>query len=116
MRRRTSRLLRALTILATMALGLSLGEGAAPPVPTGRLTPKQLAVFEQLDARGKQALADGDFAKALGLSLDGSGMGLGTRSQRYAMLVDDGVVHVLNVEDAPGKAEISSAENLLKSL
>ncbi|WP_046866465.1 peroxiredoxin [Microvirga massiliensis] len=59
---------------------------------------------------------NGDFAKSLGLSLDGSGMGLGTRSQRYAMLVDDGVVRVLNVEDAPGKAEISSAENLLKSL
>jgi peroxiredoxin len=63
-------------------------------------------------------LADGngDFAKALGLSMDGSGIGFGTRSQRYAMLVDDGVVRVLNVEDSPGKADISGAENLLKSL
>jgi peroxiredoxin len=63
-------------------------------------------------------LADGngDFAKALGLSMDGSGIGFGTRSQRYAMLVDDGVVPVLNVEDSPGKADISGAENLLKSL
>jgi peroxiredoxin len=63
-------------------------------------------------------LADGngDFAKAVGLAMDGSGFGLGTRSQRYAMLVEDGVVKVLNVEDAPSKAEVSSAENLLKSL
>jgi glutaredoxin/glutathione-dependent peroxiredoxin len=63
-------------------------------------------------------LADGngDFAKAVGLAMDGSGFGLGTRSQRYAMLVEDGVVKVLNVEDTPSKAEISSAENLLKSL
>ena len=41
---------------------------------------------------------------------------LGVRSQRYAMVVDDGVVKTLNVEDAPGKAEISGADNLLKSL
>jgi peroxiredoxin len=38
------------------------------------------------------------------------------RSQRYAMVVDDGMVKTLNVEDAPGKAEISSADNLLKSI
>ncbi len=38
------------------------------------------------------------------------------RSQRYAMLVDDGVVKTLNLEDSPGKAEISGADNLLKSL
>ena len=38
------------------------------------------------------------------------------RSQRYAMVVDDGVVKTLNVEDAPGKAEVSGADNLLKSL
>ena len=63
-------------------------------------------------------LADGsaEFAKAIGLSMDGSGHGLGTRSQRYAMIVDDGVVAALNVEDAPGKADLSSAENLLKAL
>jgi peroxiredoxin len=63
-------------------------------------------------------LADGngDFAKALDLSMDGSGGGLGTRSKRYAMLVDDGVVKKLNIEEAPGKAETSSAENLLGSL
>ena len=40
--------------------------------------------------------------------------GMGTRSQRYAMVVEDGVVKTLNIEDAPGKADISGAENLLK--
>jgi peroxiredoxin len=57
---------------------------------------------------------NGDFAKALGLTMDG--FGLGTRSQRYAMVVEDGVVRSLNIEDAPGKADISGADNLLKSL
>lgn len=63
-------------------------------------------------------LADGnaDFAKAIGLAFDGSGFGLGTRSQRYSMVVEDGVVRQLNVEDAPGKAEVSGAEHLLSQL
>jgi len=63
-------------------------------------------------------LSDGnaDFAKALDLTLDGSGVGLGTRSKRYAMLVEDGVVKKLNVEDAAGKAEASSADALLKQI
>ena len=59
---------------------------------------------------------NGDFAKAIGLSLDASGNGLGTRSKRYSMVVDDGVVKSLNIEEAPGKAEVSGADNLLKSL
>jgi peroxiredoxin len=70
-------------------------------------------------AEGKiEFLADGnaDFAKALDLTLDGSAGGLGLRSKRYAMLVEDGVVKQLNIEDAPGKAETSSAETLLKQL
>ena len=70
-------------------------------------------------ADGKvEFLADGsgDFAKALGLTVDLGARGLGTRSQRYAMVVEDGVVKTLNVEDAPGKADISGAENLLKGL
>ena len=58
---------------------------------------------------------NGEFAKALGLEMDGSGFGLGTRSQRYAMIVDDGVVTKLNVE-APGQFEISSAEAVLEAL
>jgi peroxiredoxin len=63
-------------------------------------------------------LADGndDFTKAIGLDFDASAVGLGMRSKRYAMLVDDGVVKILNIEDAPASAIISSAEELLKSL
>jgi glutaredoxin/glutathione-dependent peroxiredoxin len=63
-------------------------------------------------------LSDGnaDFAKAIGLSMDGSGFGLGTRNQRFSMIVDDGVVTYLAVEDSPSKAEASGAENLIKAL
>jgi peroxiredoxin len=63
-------------------------------------------------------LADGngDFARALGLTLDLTTRGLGIRSQRYAMFVDNGVVLKFNVETAAGKAETSSAEALLKQL
>jgi peroxiredoxin len=70
-------------------------------------------------AEGKiEFLADGSaaFAKAIGLSIDLGERGLGMRSQRYAMLVQDGVVKTLNIEDTPGKADISGAENLLKGL
>jgi peroxiredoxin len=63
-------------------------------------------------------LADGsaNFTKAIGMELDASGFGMGIRSKRYAMLVDDGVVKVINEEEAPGTAEISSAEEILKAL
>ncbi|MBI1868669.1 MAG: peroxiredoxin [Methylocystis sp.] len=63
-------------------------------------------------------LADGsaNFAKAIGLSVDLSERGLGVRSQRYSMLVDDGVVKKLNVEEAPGKAVASGAERLLEQI
>jgi peroxiredoxin len=63
-------------------------------------------------------LADGngDFAKAVDLTVDASGNGLGLRSKRYAMLVEDGVVKVLNVEDVPSKAEASSATALLSQI
>jgi peroxiredoxin len=70
-------------------------------------------------AEGKvEFLADGngDFAKAMELTFDGAGNGMGTRSRRYAMVVDDGVVKTLNVEEAPGKVDVSSAENILKVL
>jgi peroxiredoxin len=62
-------------------------------------------------------LADGnaDFSKAVGLTMDGTKYGMGTRAQRYAMVVDNGVVKTLNVE-APGAFEVSSAEAVLKSL
>jgi peroxiredoxin len=63
-------------------------------------------------------LADGsgNWAKALGLTLDMTERGLGVRSQRYSMLVEDGVVKSLNIEEGPGKAEVSGADNLLKGL
>ncbi|WP_343347254.1 peroxiredoxin [Sphingomicrobium sp. XHP0239] len=62
-------------------------------------------------------LADGngELAKALGLTMDASGFGMGTRSQRYSMLVEDGIVKQLNVED-PGAYEVSGAETLLGQL
>jgi len=62
-------------------------------------------------------LADGngDFAKAIDLTFDGSGNGLGTRSRRYSMLVDDGVVKKLNIEEAPGKVEVSGGDALLQA-
>lgn len=76
-----------------------------------------------MGAWGKQQGADnrvmmvadgnGDFTKAIGLELDGRGFGMGTRSQRYSMLVKDGVVTHLNVEK-PGAFEVSSAETLIK--
>ncbi|NKJ41664.1 MULTISPECIES: peroxiredoxin [unclassified Novosphingobium] len=62
-------------------------------------------------------LADGngDFAKALGLTLDGTGFGLGLRGQRFAAVINDGVVEQLHVE-APGDFKVSSAEYLLEQL
>ena len=63
-------------------------------------------------------LADGngDFAKAIDLTFDGSGNGLGTRSKRYSMLVEDGVVKKLNIEEAPGKVEVSGGDTLVTQL
>src|SRR5260221_3601463 len=62
-------------------------------------------------------LADGnaEFTKAMGLELDGTANGMGTRSQRYSMLVDNGVIKQLFVE-APRAYEVSSAEHMLKNL
>ena len=78
-----------------------------------------------MDAWGKSQSTDGkitmladgngEFAKAMGLEMDGSGFGLGTRSQRYALVADDGVVTALAVE-APGAFEVSSAESVLSKL
>ena len=77
-----------------------------------------------MDAWGKDQSADditmvadgnGDLASALGLEMDGSGFGMGKRSQRYAMVVEDGVVTHLAVE-APGKFEVSAAEAILEGL
>jgi len=67
-------------------------------------------------AKGKvRMMADGSglYSKALGLEMDLVARGLGVRSQRYSMLVDDGVIKTLNVEE-PGKFEVSGAEKLLE--
>lgn len=62
-------------------------------------------------------LADGngDYTRKLGLEMDASGFGMGTRSQRFAILVDDGVAKVVNVE-APGQFKVSAAETMLEAL
>jgi glutaredoxin/glutathione-dependent peroxiredoxin len=70
-------------------------------------------------AEGKvEFLADGngEFAKAIDMTFDGAGNGLGTRSKRYCMVVEDGVVKKLNIEEAPGKVELTGADTLLKSM
>jgi peroxiredoxin len=58
---------------------------------------------------------NGEFAEAIGLALDGSKFGMGKRSQRYSMIVDDGVVEQLNIE-APGEYRASSAEHMMDQL
>ena len=62
-------------------------------------------------------LADGnaDFAKATGLTMDGTGYGMGLRTSRWAMVLEDGKVKTLNIE-APGAFEVSSAEAVIKAL
>ena len=78
-----------------------------------------------MGAWGKSANADGkvtmladgngDFAKAVGLEMDGSKFGMGTRGQRFSLIVNDGVVEEVNVE-APGDFKVSSAEYMLDQL
>jgi glutaredoxin/glutathione-dependent peroxiredoxin len=85
-----------------------------------------IAVNDQfvMDAWGKEhgtagkvmMLGDGsgDFVRAIGLELDRVKEGMGIRTQRYSMLVDDGVIKALNVEQ-PGQFDVSSAESMLKA-
>lgn len=70
------------------------------------------------EAKGILMLADGSgaFTRAIGMDIDLDQYGMGQRSRRYAMLVDDGVVKVLNIEEKAGEALTSGAENLLSSL
>lgn len=75
--------------------------------------------WQKATGAGKaEFLADGngEFAKAIDLTFDGSGNGLGIRSRRYSMLVDDGVVKTLNVEEAAGKVDVSGGDAMLKQL
>ena len=67
------------------------------------------------DAITMLADGNGDFAEALGLTMDASGFGMGKRGQRFSLVVNDGVVEQLNVE-APGDFRVSSAEHMLEQL
>lgn len=59
---------------------------------------------------------NGELTRKLGLDFDGSGFGMGTRSLRYSMLVEDGIVKQLNQEPNPGEAKVSGAETILGQL
>jgi peroxiredoxin len=118
--------------------------GAFTPTCSAKHVPSYLANYDKLKAKGVDEIAcvsvndafvmgawardqhtdgkvrmlgDGsaEFAKAIGLTMDLNARGMGTRSQRFSMLIDDGVVKALNVE-APGKYEVSDAETILKQL
>lgn len=117
--------------------------GAFTPTCSAKHVPSYLANVDKLKAKGVDAiycmsvndpfvmgawgkasgsadvtmLADGngDFAEALGLTMDGSGFGLGKRGQRFSMVVNDGVVEQLHVE-GPGEFKVSSAEYMLDQL
>ena len=68
------------------------------------------------DAVEMLADGNGEFARATGLTLDGSGFGLGERSTRFSMIVDDGKLSQLNVESNPSEMDVSSAEHMLGQL
>ena len=117
--------------------------GAFTPTCSAKHVPGFVANYDALKAKGVDAVAclsvndafvmgawgkdqgaggkvhmladgNGEFTEAVGLVMDGTKFGMGKRSQRYCMVVDDGVVKSLNVE-APGAYEVSSAEYLLNS-
>lgn len=70
-------------------------------------------------AAGKVAMlpdGNGELTDKLGLTMDGAGAGLGTRGKRFAMLVEDGVVKTLEVEDNPGAVSVSGADVCIKAL
>ena len=96
------------------------GKGVADIVVTS--TNDVFVLKEWLKSTGAEgkvsALSDGNaqFAKAIGMDFDGSGRGLGTRTKRYSMLVEDGVVKKLNIEDQPGQCTVSGGETLLGQL
>lgn len=70
------------------------------------------------EAAGKVSMiadGNGEFSKALGLELDATGFGMGMRGQRFSMVVDDGIVSQLHIEE-PGAFNVSSAEHMLAHL
>ena len=118
--------------------------GAFTPTCSAKHVPSYLSSYEALKAKGVddvicmsvndpfvmgawareqksggkvRMMADGsaEYTKALGLELDLGARGMGTRCQRFSMLVDDGVVKALNIE-GPGKYEVSGGDTMLKQL
>jgi len=118
--------------------------GAFTPTCSAKHLPGYIQQYEALKAKGVDAIAclsvndafvmgawgtqqgagdkvmmladgNGDFTRAVGLEMDGSKFGMGKRSQRYSMIVEDGVVKSLNVE-APGAFEVSSADHMMALL
>ena len=84
----------------------------------GRFLQLVLAIRRSARQSDQDALSDGngDFAKAVGLDTDSSAFGMGVRSRRYAMILDDCVVQALHVEPAAGQAVESGAEAMLAEL
>ena len=82
--------------------------------------PFVLDVWEKVtQAQGKITLlsdGNGEFTKAMGLTLEANGYGLGVRSQRYVALVDNGVVNSLQIEPHPTQCTVTCAEEILKHL
>lgn len=82
--------------------------------------PFVLDIWEKMaDAEGKIIFlsdGNGEFTKAMGLTLDASAHGLGVRSQRYVSLIEDGILKYIAVEPKPGECTITSADELLKHL
>ena len=105
--------------------------GAFTPTCSARHLPGYVDKAAELKAKGIDEIAwgeasgspevtmladgNGDFAKALGLTMDGTGFGLGLRGQRFAAVINDGVVEQLHVE-APGDFKVSAAEYVLEKL
>ena len=118
--------------------------GAFTPTCSAKHVPGFVANYDALKAKGVDAIAcvsvndafvmgawgkdqksdgkvhmladgNGDFTRAIGLEMDGTKFGMGKRSQRYSMVVDNGVVKQLNVE-APGAFEVSSADHMIALL
>src|SRR6266567_6603919 len=132
------------TFFAGRKVALFALPGAFTPTCSAKHVPGFVANYDVLKAKGVDAIAcisvndafvmgawgkdqkadgkvmmlgdgNGEFTQAMGLTMDGSKFGLGTRSQRYAMIVQNGVIKDLFVEK-PGAFEVSSAENVLKHL
>ncbi len=133
------------SVLGTGTVVLFGVPGAFTPACSDQHLPGYIALADQLKSKGVDTVAcisvndafvmdawsearrtgdailmladgNGDFAKAAGLELDGSGFGLGTRFQRFAAIIDDGTIRDIAVEDAPPNVTVSSAESVLGKL